>query len=504
VNPQLIGSHYLIEDQIGQGAMGVVWRGRDTATGARRAIKVLRPEYARDPGAVARFVRERTALVLFRHPNVVTLHDMVVEGDRLALVMDLVEGGDLGDHLRARGGALAAGEAAELTAQVGDALAAAHRAGIVHRDLKPANVLMDGGQVRLGDFGIARIAGEASITTAGIMVGTAAYLAPEIIKGHEPGPAADVYAAGITLHELLTGQPPFHGQVAAVMHDHLHTTPDRPAGIPGPLWELILACLSKDPAARPPAAALARALRDPAFPLDAITAAPVAPAGRRGGGRRRRWTWAAAAALVVAGAVAATALAESAGNGPGGPAAAATPTVSLRGVTASGRTTPPSVARTSGPATSSPASGPGQSPSPSPSKSAHHASASPTASPTPTKTAPPDTPWTCGAATAATLATGRETSQTLRACIRVHGGALQLRGTLTGVDVAWNEQVLLVLKDSAGKNEGSFESGLCATSTCTFTVTVKPAHGNWAALPKWARFKGNVQSAGQETPFIMY
>ena len=135
MNPQLIGSHYLIEDQIGQGAMGVVWRGRDTATGERRAIKILRPEYARDPGAVARFVRERTALVLFRHPNVVTLHDMVVEGDQLALVMDLVEGGDLGEHLRSRGGALAAGEAAELTAQIGDALAAAHQAGIVHRDL---------------------------------------------------------------------------------------------------------------------------------------------------------------------------------------------------------------------------------------------------------------------------------------------------------------------------------------------------------------------------------
>jgi hypothetical protein len=134
-----------------------------------------------------------------------------------------------------------------------------------------------------------------------------------------------------------------------------------------------------------------------------------------------------------------------------------------------------------------------------------HASASPTASATPTKTGPPpDSAWTCGAAGAATLADGRPTGQTLRACIRVHGGALQLRGTLTGVDIAWNEQVLLVLKDSAGKAEGSFESGLCATSTCTFTVTVKPGHGDWAALPKWARFKGNFQSAGRETAFIKF
>ena len=556
MTPQLIGSHYLIEDQVGQGATGVVWRGRDTATGARCAIKILRPEYARDPAAVARFVRERTALVRFRHPNVVTLHDMVVEGEQLALVMDLVEGGDLGGHLRARGGTLPPGEAAELTAQVCDALTAAHQARIVHRDLKPANVLMDAGRARLGDFGIARIADEAVITTAGVVVGTAAYLAPEVIRGQEPGPAGDVYAAGITLYELLTGQPPFRGHVAAVMHDHLHTTPERLPGLPGPLWELILACLSKDPDRRPPAAAVARALRDPAFRLEGLPAAPripvpraplagaAAPAqpaalatssgmfavpgpspgspapagpgpspgppapagpGRREDGRRRRWLWAAAAAVLVAGGVTAAVLAEPAGSGPGRPAAAATPTTSLRGVTASRSAAPRPGARTSAPATSSRAPGPGQSPSPSPSGSASHASASPTASATPTKTAPPDSAWTCGAAAAATLnANGRPTGQTLRACIRVHGGGVQLRGTLTGVDVAWNEQILLVLKDSAGKAEGSFESGLCATSTCTFTVTVRPGHGDWAALPKWARFRGNVQSAGRETPFITF
>ncbi len=548
MTPQLIGSHYLIEDQVGQGATGVVWRGRDTATGARRAIKILRPEYARDPAAVARFVRERTALVRFRHPNVVTLHDMVVEGEQLALVMDLVEGGDLGERLRARGGPLPAGEATALTAQVCDALTAAHQARIVHRDLKPANVLMDSEQVRLGDFGIARIAGEAVITTAGIVVGTAAYLAPEVIRGGEPGAAGDVYAAGITLYELLTGQPPFRGHVAAVMHDHLHTTPERPPGLPGPLWELILACLGKDPDRRPPASAVARALRDPAFRLEGLPAAPPIPVpraplarpaladqsaaatssgmfavvppvtgspaaagspvaagpARREDGRRRRRMWAAAAALLVAGGVATAVLAEPAGSGPGHPAAAATPTASLRKVTASRGAAPHPTARTSGPAAGAQAPGPGQSPSPSPSGSASHASASPTASATPTKTAPPDTAWTCGATAAATLSAGRPTGQTLRACIRVHGGAVELRGTLTGVDVAWNEQVLLVLKDSAGKAEGSFASGLCVTSTCTFTVTVKPGHGDWAALPKWTRFRGKYQSTGRESPFITY
>jgi len=245
--------------------MGVVWLGRDRITGTAVAIKVLRPELAADPGAVARFVRERNALLRFRHPNVVTLHDMIVEGDCLALVMDLIGGGDLGAYRRSRGGTLPPGEALGLTAQVCDALAAAHAAGIVHRDLKPANVLLDAGQVRLADFGIARIAGESPATTTGVVVGTIGFMAPEVIRGEEPTPACDVYAAGVTLYELLTGGPPFTGQAAAVIHDHLETMPSQPAGLPGRLWTLLSACLSKDPAARPPAAFLAGALLDPAL-----------------------------------------------------------------------------------------------------------------------------------------------------------------------------------------------------------------------------------------------
>ncbi|MGH3250471.1 MAG: protein kinase domain-containing protein [Trebonia sp.] len=265
MSPQPLGSRYLLDDPIGQGGMGVVWRGRDREIGDSCAIKVLRPEFAADPTAVTRFVRERTALVKFRHPNVVTLRDMIVEGDRLALVMDLVDGGDLSTYRRSCGGTLPPGEALGLTAQICDALAAAHAAGIVHRDLKPANVLLDAGQVRLADFGIARIVGESPATTTGTIIGTIGFMAPEVISGDEPTPACDVYAVGITLYELLTGVQPFTGQAVTVMHGHLDTLPSRPDGMPDRLWALMSACLSKDPGARPSALVTARALRDPAL-----------------------------------------------------------------------------------------------------------------------------------------------------------------------------------------------------------------------------------------------
>jgi hypothetical protein len=271
-----LGSRYLLDQQIGQGGMGVVWRGRDKVTGSPFAIKLLRSEYAADPDAVTRFVRERTVLMKFRHPAVVTVHDMIVEGDQLALVMDLVEGGDLNAYRRRSGGTLSGGEVARLAAQICDGLAAAHAAAIVHRDLKPANVLLDAGQVKLADFGVARIVGDPSGTTTGTVLGTAAYLAPELLTGKEPSPATDMYAFGITLYELLAGGPPFSGHVAAIMHDHLKTEPVRPADVADRLWELVSACLAKEPGARPTAADMGAALRDPVL-LSVLSQAAPAP-----------------------------------------------------------------------------------------------------------------------------------------------------------------------------------------------------------------------------------
>ena len=270
-----LGSRYLLDEQIGQGGMGVVWRGRDKVVGTEYAIKVLRQEYAADADAVTRFVRERTVLMKFRHPAVVSVHDMIVEGDQLALVMDLVVGGDLNGYQRRSGGTLPSAEAARIGAQICDGLAAAHAAGIVHRDLKPANVLLDNGQVRLADFGVARIIGDQSATTTGTVLGTAAYLAPELLTGSQASPACDVYALGITLYEVLGGQPPFGGHVAAIMHHHMETAPARIPAVPDPLWDLVSACLAKKPEDRPTAEALAASLRTPALLGALSAAAPV-------------------------------------------------------------------------------------------------------------------------------------------------------------------------------------------------------------------------------------
>jgi Protein kinase domain len=261
MSPRALGSRYLLDEPIGEGGMGVVWRGRDRETGLQYAIKVLRPEFASDPNAVARFVRERTALVTFRHQNVVTVHDTVMEGNRLALIMDLIHGGDLHAYRKRRGGKLAPAEAAQIIAQVCDGLAAAHAVGIVHRDLKPANILLDGGHVWLADFGIARMLGEPASTTTGTVMGTVHYMAPESISGQDSTAASDVYGAGVTMYELLAGELPFTGHAAAIMHGHMTATPSRPDGVPDQLWILLSSCLSKSPADRPTAAALSTALR---------------------------------------------------------------------------------------------------------------------------------------------------------------------------------------------------------------------------------------------------
>ena len=262
---QPIGSRYELETQLGRGAFGAVWRGRVRETGEAVAIKVLLEELANDADVVTRFLRERTALVSMRHRSLVSVRDLVVEGDVLALVMQLVEGPDLRAYVRSRG-TLGATESALLVADVAEALAVAHAAKIIHRDVKPANVLLqpdDGGyRPLLTDFGIARLADAPSVTRTSQVVGTPYYLAPEVISGQQPTPAVDVYASGIMFFELMTGRPPFRGSDAMeVFQAHQTQPPPRPDGVSDPLWSVIASALAKDPARRPDAGQLAVRLR---------------------------------------------------------------------------------------------------------------------------------------------------------------------------------------------------------------------------------------------------
>ena len=266
-----VGSKYLLEEPLGRGATGTVWRGQVRGEeGTAVAVKVLKEELAGDPDVVMRFLRERSVLLRLRHPHIVRVRDLVVEGDLLALVMDLIDGPDLHRYLRENGPLSAIG-ASLLTAAVADALAASHADGVVHRDLKPANVLLatirgeDGADrmhPMLTDFGIARLADSPGVTRTHEFVGTPAYVAPESAQGRPQTSAVDIYGAGILLYELLTGQPPFRGDSAIeVLHHHLNDEPRRPGNVPEPLWTVIERCLRKEPAQRPSADSLARALR---------------------------------------------------------------------------------------------------------------------------------------------------------------------------------------------------------------------------------------------------
>ncbi|MEU9114213.1 serine/threonine-protein kinase [Streptomyces sp. NPDC048483] len=273
-----VGSKYLLEEPLGRGATGTVWRARQRETagaeaavagepGETVAIKVLKEELANDADVVMRFLRERSVLLRLTHPNIVRTRDLVVEGDLLALVMDLVDGPDLHRYLRDNG-PFSPVAASLLTAQIADALAVSHADGVVHRDLKPANVLLAGSDgssemhPMLTDFGIARLADSPGLTRTHEFVGTPAYVAPESAEGRPQTSAVDIYGAGILLYELVTGRPPFAGSTALeVLHRHLSEEPRRPSTLPEPLWTVIERCLRKRPEERPSAENLARALR---------------------------------------------------------------------------------------------------------------------------------------------------------------------------------------------------------------------------------------------------
>ncbi len=264
--PDLSGSaldgRYELHALIGEGAFGRVYRGLDRRLARAVAVKVIKPWWAEDSAWVERFQREAQLLARISDPGIVQIYDIGHAEHGPYYVAELVDGESLAERLRR--GPLEPAEARAIAEQLCDALAGAHAQGIVHCDVKPANVLIAagaatttaaiaaGGKVKVGDFGVARLAEGTSQAPSATVAGTPRYMSPEQARGRPTGPATDVYSAGVVLYEMLAGEPPFvHGSAVELGLRHVQEQPPQlPPEIPAPLREVVEQALAKEPADR--------------------------------------------------------------------------------------------------------------------------------------------------------------------------------------------------------------------------------------------------------------
>ncbi|MFH9726768.1 protein kinase [Streptomyces sp. NPDC017254] len=289
MNGRVIGGRYELATVIGQGGMGQVWTAYDRRLDRRVAVKLLRPATMTGPATAAdelrrRFVRECRVTAHVDHPGLVTVHDAGSEGEDLFLVMQYVDGADLADHL-AEHDPYPWEWAVSVAAQLCAVLAAVHAVPIVHRDLKPRNVMVrPDGSVLVLDLGVASVldSDTTRLTHTGSPIGSPAYMAPEQAMGGAVGPSTDLYALGVLLHELLSGNVPFAGSTAlGVLHRHLYEAPValrqlRPE-VPEPLEALVLRLLAKDPRERPSGAHEVYEHLLPLLPARGAPAGPMDP-----------------------------------------------------------------------------------------------------------------------------------------------------------------------------------------------------------------------------------
>ncbi len=254
----MIGSqlgNYRVISRLGEGGMGTVYRATDTMLDRDVALKVLRPELARQAALVERFRAEAVALARLRHEHIAALYGLDRQGDELVMVMEFVSGETL-EHRLARRGPMSWQEAVPVMRGVLAALGHAHVRGVVHRDIKPANVMVDSdGTVKVMDFGIARLMGENRQTRAGVAIGTPSYMAPEQLRGEDVDGRTDLYAAGALLFELLTGRVAFEADSDySLMMQQLNEPPRPPStltpGVPRALDAAVSRAMAKQPAHR--------------------------------------------------------------------------------------------------------------------------------------------------------------------------------------------------------------------------------------------------------------
>ncbi|MGI6597625.1 MAG: Stk1 family PASTA domain-containing Ser/Thr kinase [bacterium] len=312
----MLANRYELMEKIGEGGMAVVYKTRCTFLDRWVAIKILRDQYANNPEFVDRFQREARAAARLAHPNIVSIYDVGEDQGRHFIVMEYVQGENLKDYLSRRG-PLTPQTVAEMGQQVAAALAHAHCRGIIHRDIKPHNLLVSPeGQVKVTDFGIARAAAASSLTETGVVLGSVHYFSPEQAQGGAVDARSDIYALGVVLYELLTGEPPFTGDSPiAIALSHLDSEPPAVAElcphVPEDLEQAIMKAMAKDPAHRyqtagelnralAPAASRTRAQEEPTRVLTAVPGREKATATRnRPKPNRRSTTWVVATILLL-------------------------------------------------------------------------------------------------------------------------------------------------------------------------------------------------------------
>ena len=257
IEPNRIGPNdrYLIRNELGRGAMGIVYCAQDQILGRNVALKKLPNDLREDTDSIIRFKREARALARLSHPHIVQVYDFVQECDQAWIAMELIEGKNLAEYLENQN-AIPLRETVRLATQMAEGLAYAHGRGVIHRDFKPANVILsDDGAAKITDFGLAKITQSSVHTQVGSILGSPAYMSPEQIQGKVVNAYSDIYAAGVTFYEMISGRLPFTGDFESIIAQKLTQNPvplsDLNGEVPKQLKHLVIQMLAKESHKRP-------------------------------------------------------------------------------------------------------------------------------------------------------------------------------------------------------------------------------------------------------------